>query len=74
MAASWTITGQAPDQFEFDGAGNPVSGYRVSFLTGNGNKGSVFVPEVHYEAATVRRLVAAQANRMDEVGSLSSGG
>ena len=65
MAASWTVTGQAADQFEFDGSGNPVTGYRVSFLTGGGNRGSVFVPQDHYNAGHVRTLVAALATRMD---------
>ncbi len=74
MAASWKITGQAPDQFEFDGAGNPVTGFRVSFLTGAGNKGSVFIPETHYSAAAARTMVTALANKMDEVGSLQSAG
>lgn len=74
MAATWTVTGQASDQFEVDGAGNPVSGYRVSFLTGAGNRGSVFVPEDHYSPATVRTLIQARANLMDEVGTLAGHG
>lgn len=71
MAATWTVTGQAADQYEFDGAGNPVSGYVVSFLTGNGNKGSVFVPVEHYNPATVKTLIQGRADTMDAVGGLT---
>lgn len=71
MASTWQVTGQAADQFTFDGAGNPVSGYRVSFITGAGQKGSVFVPEEHYTPDKVRTLIAAQAARMDAVAALA---
>lgn len=72
MATTWQITGDTPDQYEFDAANNPVTGHRVSFLTGAGRRGSVFVPEDHYNAAAVRQLVAAKAAIADEVGSLTS--
>lgn len=74
MAATWHVTGQAADQYEVDGAGNPVTGYRVSFLTGEGNRGSVFVPNDHYKEATVKTLIQAAANTMDGIGSLKSEG
>lgn len=74
MASSWQVTGQVADQFQFDGAGNPTSGYRVSFITGAGNRGSVFVPEDHYTPEHVRTMVAKQAGVIDAVGSLASQG
>ena len=74
MASSWTVTGQAPDQYEFDGAGNPVSGYRVSFITGMGQKGSVFVPEAQYRPEAVKTLIEKQASLMDQVANLASQG
>lgn len=75
MAASWNITGQNADQFEFDGAGNPVTGYRVNFVTGQGNRGSVFIPADRYhDVAGTRKLIQAQANTMDEVSALTSSG
>lgn len=73
MAASWQVTGDTPDQYEFDGAGNPVIGHRVAFLTGEGHRGSVFIPNDHYNPHYVRIQIAAQAAVADEVNSLSSG-
>lgn len=73
MAATWHVTGQVADQYEVDGAGNPVTGYRVSFLTGNGNRGSVFVPNDQYKEATIRTLIQGQANTMDAIGAMTSG-
>ena len=74
MAATWQVTGQNADQFETDGSGNPVTGYRVNFVTGNGNRGSVFVPADRYhDVKGTRVLIQAQANLMDEVGALASG-
>lgn len=73
MAATWHVTGQAADQYEVDGAGNPITGYAVSFITGNGNRGSVFVPKDQYREATVKTLIQAQANTMDAIGGLTSG-
>lgn len=72
MAASWQVTGQAADQYETDGAGNPVTGYRVSFITGAGNRGSVFVPNDQYKPETVKTLIQAQANTMDAIGALKA--
>ncbi len=72
MAATWNVTADTPDQYEFDGAGNPVIGHRVSFITGQGNRGSVFVPQDHYNPAAVRTLIVKAAVIADEVGSLTS--
>lgn len=75
MAATWHVTGQNADQFEWDGAGNPVTGYRVSFVTGNGNRGSVFIPVDKYtDVKGTRAVIQQQANLMDEVGTLASSG
>ena len=72
MAASWTVTGQQSDQTTFVG-GQPVSGHVVSFITGEGWRDSVFVPDDHYTPANVRKAVQAAADRADSVGSLHSG-
>lgn len=71
MAGTWEVTKDTPDQYDFDGAGNPVLGHAIAFKTGAGNRGSVFVPNDHYNAANVRRLVTAQAAIADEVGVLT---
>lgn len=74
MDTSWQVTGDVPNQWGFDAASNAVAGHVVSFTTGRGNKGSVFVPDDHYTVDEVRALVAAQAKRADDIRSLSSGG
>jgi hypothetical protein len=72
MASTWRVTGDAPDAYEFDGAGNAVPGHAISFVTGEGFKGSVFVPNEHYNATTVRNLIAKQAAVVDDINSLQS--
>lgn len=72
--ATWQVTGDTPDQYQFDNPGNPVLGHVIAFTTGEGNKGSVFVPNDHYSAAKVKTLVAAQAAIVDEVRNLSGQG
>lgn len=72
MAVTWQVTGDTPDQYQFDAAGNPTVGHVVAFLTGNGGRGTVFVPEDHYNPDTVRTLIAAKAATVDQIGSLTS--
>lgn len=71
MATTWSVTSDNPDQLEFDGAGNPVSGHRIGFITGAGNRGSVFVADDHYNANAVRALINAQAVRADQIRGLT---
>lgn len=73
MAVSWDVTADLPGQFDFDAAGNPIDGHRISFVTGKGAKGTVFVPEAHYNAASVRAMIQAKAAVADEIATLSSG-
>jgi hypothetical protein len=70
MAATWQVTGQQADQTTFTG-GQPVTGHVVSFITGEGNRDSVFVPDDHYTPAKVKQLIQAQADRVDAVGRLT---
>lgn len=73
MAVSWQVTGDTPDQYDLDGAGNPVIGHKITFLTGEGNPGSVFVSENHYNPAYVRTVVHAQAVKVDEINAMTGG-
>lgn len=73
MATTWQITGDLPEQYDFSGNGNPVVGHQISFMTGNQNRGSVFVPNDHYNIKSIRNLVHAQAVIADEVATLTSG-
>lgn len=72
MAVSWQVTGDTPDTYEFDGAGNPVVGHTVSFITGDGHRGSVFVPNDHYRTDAVKALIEAKAATVAEVNTLTS--
>ena len=69
--SGWKVTAQLTDQVETTTAGNTVIGTRVYFITGNGNEGSVFVPNQHYTAKNVHLRVKAAAVLLDEVGDLA---
>lgn len=72
MAGSgWTVTAQLTNQVENTNSGQTVIGTRVYFITGNGNEGSVFVPDTIYSAKNVRERVRKHATLIDEVGALS---
>lgn len=67
----WQITSQLSDQFENTAAGQTVLGVRVYFITGNGNEGSVFVPQNLYTVRNVQERVRAQAQLLDDIGALT---
>lgn len=71
--SGWKITDQVTDQVQNTRAGATVTGVQVYFITGDGNEGSVFVMDQHYNAANVRKAVQAKANLIDEVGALAHG-
>ena len=73
MATTWKVTGDTPDSYDFSTGGDPVLGHKITFITGNGSRGSVFVPNDHYNPQSIRTLVHAQAVIADEVASLASG-
>lgn len=72
MAASWRVTGDQGGQFKWSPAGNPVEGHNIEFVTGNNNAGTVFVPDQHYNPASVKVLIQAEANTVDEIAALHS--
>lgn len=72
MATTWDVTGDTPETYDFSNNGNPVIGHQITFITGNGNRGSVFVPNDHYNVASVKVMVHAQAVIADEVAALKS--
>ncbi len=71
MASSWTVTGDAPDQFSPTGTTTPVLGHVIQFITASGNRGSVFVPNDHYNITAIRAAIQPQADLADEVSVLS---
>lgn len=72
--AGYQVTRQIPDQFQLNGTGPPVVGIVVEFLTGDGNRGTVFVPDDQYGADSVRQAVAAKAALVDQIGALADDG
>lgn len=71
--ATWTIQSQQ-QRTKIGDNGQLADGYDVTFLTGQGHTGTVFVPMTRYTAANVRAAVQSQANLLDEVGNLTSEG
>lgn len=70
---SWQVTGQT-ERTDIAQDGTPVRGMAVYYTTGHGYQGSVFVPAAQYTADNVRAMIAAAAARLDQIGSLASGG
>lgn len=71
--AAWRITGQVTDQVVNTQAGATVTGTIVYYVTGEGNEGSVFVANQHYNVKNVRKAVHESAALLDEVGRLTHG-
>jgi len=69
---TWQVTGQT-EYTQVAATGPPVAGVKVFYTTGQGHSGSVFLPNAQYNVGNVRAAVAAAAENMDAVGSLSSG-
>lgn len=68
---SWQVTSQVADQQTITDAGQVVTGIRVYFITGLGQRGSVLVPDDQYNTATVAAMVGIMADRMDQVATLT---
>lgn len=62
----WMVTGQVQTT-ELGADNRAVTGYRVSFTTGKGAQGSVFVPVNRYTPDNVRAEIAAHAHQLDQV-------
>ena len=65
----WSIITQrvvtAPNE-----AGILATQWEITFVTGQGQTGSVLIPQTSYNVETVRQKVTAQATTMDQVQSL----
>ena len=68
---AWQVTAQQ-EVTEPGPTGSFEPGVRVSFRTGGGHTGSVFVPASRYSIDQVRAAVAGQAALLDAVGQLTS--
>lgn len=67
----WKVTSQI-EQSQPAPDGRITQGVRVSFLTGTGTAGSVFVPLALYTPANVRAMIAERAGALDAVAALTS--
>lgn len=73
MTSGWRVTSDVEVTAQADN-GQFAQGHKISFTTGNGGQGSVFVPDSSYNVATVRRLIAAKVAIMDQVAALTHEG
>jgi hypothetical protein len=70
QGSGWTVTSSSPNT-NVDTSGRVIKGYTVSFRTGAGHDGTVFVPESQYQPSIVRTMVRTQAAIVDEIAALS---
>jgi hypothetical protein len=68
---SWVVTGQSTDQLKEDSAGRVIVGTYIYFTTGEGNDGSVFLPDAHRSRENAHKMLMVAAKRLDEIGGLS---
>lgn len=71
-ATTWSVT----SQFQTTKLGpnnQPQTGYDVTFITGKGHTGTVFLTLAQYgNTDTAKGIIGAAANQVDTVGSLNS--
>lgn len=67
---TWQVTGQI-EQTQIGANSQLVKGMLVSFTTGAGNSGSVFVPDSQYTPDKVKAAIVAQAAVLDAVSALT---
>lgn len=67
---TWRVTAQSP-AVRPGPTGRYQPGTEVSFVTGKGVTGSVWVPESIFSPTTVRRMVTAKAMVLDTVQGLT---
>lgn len=70
---TWQVTGSR-ERVKIAPDGTPVEGIEVSYLTGLGGTGTVFVSTALATADTVRMMVQAAAEKTDAINTLTSGG
>lgn len=68
---AWTVTAQQ-EQTVIGPTGNAVDVMRVTFQLADGTQGSVNVPLSNYNADSARAAIAAKAQQLFDVQSLSN--
>lgn len=74
MAVSWTVTGQLSNQYSSDSTGTPILGHLIFFITGDGDRDSVWVANDHYNEKSVAAAIHAKAAIVDGVSKLHFAG
>lgn len=70
MADTYQVTKQVPSS-DIDGSGNVENGVRITFATKPHNVvGELFVPNTQYTAESVRPLLEAAAEKIEQVHAL----
>lgn len=67
----WKVTGVATDQTVTDSANNVAIGAYVSYITANGNRGTVFVDNDHFKPERVKADVHRDARNLDAIAALA---
>lgn len=68
---TWHVTDQASDQATINSGGQAITGVRVYFQTGKGNRGSVLIADDHYQPDEIAGAINDLATRMDTVSDLT---
>lgn len=66
----WRVTTQVQQVQYAPGTTRAVQGWTVSFLTGYGTTGSVFIPTNEYSADNVKAQISAAVAQLDAVNAL----
>lgn len=67
---TWKVVGVNPT-VDVSGGGTPVKGAQITFQTGLGHRGTVFVPETTPVPDGVKEAVATAAARVDTIATLT---
>lgn len=70
----WRVVSQTPGARVIPGVAAPVSGYTVTFVTGTGATGNVFIGQSDYTPDNVKAAIAAQAATLDAIANLDHTG
>lgn len=71
IAPSWRVTGST-ERTQVGPDGTPVAGLVVTYVTGAGGQGTVFVPKTGSSVDAIRAAVAQAAAQTDAINALTS--
>lgn len=67
---TWSVIGVNPS-VDVSGGGAPVKGNSITYQTGLGHRGTVFVPDTAPVPDGVKAIVAAAASRTDSLATMT---